>query len=93
MYINRWKKGFGVTMHVSTNDSQKAPSDFKEAVDAINSRIATLRTCFDYTACICNMDQTMVRMNSPATSTNNITGKAAYISPTLAVPVEVSRWP
>lgn len=60
-YVNRWKKRFGVTMHVSANDSQKAPADYKEAVDAFRSRIATLRMRFDYTANnICKVDQTIL---------------------------------
>lgn len=77
-YIKRWKKRFGVTMRVSTNDSQKAPADCAEAVNAFRARITSLRTCHDYTPYnIANMDQTMVRMDNPATRTNNVAGESS----------------
>lgn len=59
-------------------DSQKLPAVCKEGVDAFRSRIAALRTCFDYIVYnICNMDQTMVRMDSSATFANNIEGESS----------------
>ncbi|KAG0444905.1 hypothetical protein HPB47_013242 [Ixodes persulcatus] len=77
-YIKRWKKRFGVTMRVSTNDSQKAPADCAEAVNAFRARITSLRTCHDYTPYnIANMDQTMVRMDNPVTRTNNVAGESS----------------
>uniref|UniRef100_A0A6B0V6Y3 Putative pogo transposable element n=1 Tax=Ixodes ricinus TaxID=34613 RepID=A0A6B0V6Y3_IXORI len=75
-YIKRWKQRFAVTMHTATNDSQKAPADCGEAVTVFHSTIATLRARHDYTPFnICNMDQTMVRMDNPATRTNNVAGE------------------
>lgn len=63
-------------MRTATNDSQKAPADCGEAVTAFRSTIATLQAQHDYTPFnICNMDQTMVRIDNPATRTNNVAGE------------------
>ncbi|KAM7296368.1 hypothetical protein ISCGN_021535 [Ixodes scapularis] len=63
-------------MRTTTNDSQKAPADCGEAVTAFRSTTVTLRARQDYTPFnICNMDQTMVRMDNPATRTNNVAGE------------------
>ncbi|KAH7983192.1 hypothetical protein HPB52_010010 [Rhipicephalus sanguineus] len=76
-YIKRWKKRFGVTMRQSTNDSQKTPDDFSEAAKAFRSAVNSLRARHDYTPYnMCNMDQTMVRMDSPASRTNNVVGES-----------------
>ncbi|KAM7314107.1 hypothetical protein ISCGN_003892 [Ixodes scapularis] len=65
-----------MTIRTATNDSQKAPADCGEAVTAFRSTIATLRARHDYTPFnICNMDQTMVRMDNSATRTNNVAGE------------------
>lgn len=76
-YIKRWKQRFGVTMRQSTNESQKTPDDFSEAAKAFRSAVNSLRARHDYTPYnICNMDQTMVRMDSPASRTNNVAGES-----------------
>ncbi|KAH6925308.1 hypothetical protein HPB50_003399 [Hyalomma asiaticum] len=76
-YIKRWKQRFGVTMRQSTNESQKTPDDFSEAAKASRSAVNSLRAHHDYTPYnICNMDQTMVRMDSPASRTNNVAGES-----------------
>ncbi|XP_075739906.1 uncharacterized protein LOC142785329, partial [Rhipicephalus microplus] len=72
-YIKRWKQRFGVTMHQSTNESQKTPDDYSEAAKAFRSAANSLRACHDYTPHnICNMDQTMVLMDSPVSRANNV---------------------
>ncbi|KAH6929088.1 hypothetical protein HPB50_023386 [Hyalomma asiaticum] len=76
-YIKRWKQRFGVTMRQATNESQKTPEDFTEAAKASRSAVNALRIRHDYTLFnISNMDQTMVRMNSPANRTNNVVGES-----------------
>ncbi|KAH6944945.1 hypothetical protein HPB50_006315 [Hyalomma asiaticum] len=76
-YIKRWKQRFGVTMRQSTNESQKTPDNFSEAAKAFRSAVNSLRARHDYTPYnICNMDQTMVRMDSPASRTNNVIGES-----------------
>ncbi|KAH7965076.1 hypothetical protein HPB49_003289 [Dermacentor silvarum] len=76
-YIKRWKQRFGVTMRQATNESQKTPEDFTEAAKAFRSAVNALRIRHDYTHFnISNMDQTMVRMDSPANRTNNVVGES-----------------
>lgn len=74
-YIKRWKQRFAVTIRTTTNDSQKAPADCDEAVTAFRSTIATLQARHDYTPFNICMDHTMVRMDNPATRTNNAAGE------------------
>uniref|UniRef100_A0A147BAS4 Putative pogo family transposase ixodes scapularis pogo family transposase n=1 Tax=Ixodes ricinus TaxID=34613 RepID=A0A147BAS4_IXORI len=62
-------------MRVGTNECQKLPSDYAEAIAVSREAVSTLRREHDYTDYnIANMDQTMVRMDCPATRTNNTTG-------------------
>ncbi|KAH7978654.1 hypothetical protein HPB49_006300 [Dermacentor silvarum] len=76
-YIKRWKQRFGVTMRQATNESQKTPEDFTEAAKAFRSAVNALRMHHAYTLFnISNMDQTMVRMDSPANRTNNVVGES-----------------
>ncbi|KAH6932429.1 hypothetical protein HPB50_005768 [Hyalomma asiaticum] len=74
----RWKQRFGITMCHATNESQKTPEDFKEeAAKAFRSAVNALRVRHDYTFFnISNMDQSMVRMDSPANRTNNVVGES-----------------
>ncbi|KAG0444480.1 hypothetical protein HPB47_013747, partial [Ixodes persulcatus] len=57
------------------------PIDHAEAVSAFRRSVGMLRLQHDYSdhsiANMANMDQTMVRMDEPATRTNNITGEAS----------------
>lgn len=76
-YIKRWKQQFDVTMRQATNESQKTPDDFSEAAKAFRSAVNTLRARHDYTPYnMFNTDQTMVRMDSPASRTNNVVGES-----------------
>ncbi|KAH6932007.1 hypothetical protein HPB50_002441 [Hyalomma asiaticum] len=76
-HIKRWKQRFGVTMCHATNESQKTPEDLTEAAKAFRSAVNALRIRHDYTLFnISNMDQTMVRMDSPANRTNNVAGES-----------------
>lgn len=77
-YLSRWKKRFNVSLRAATSDSQKLPIDHAEAVSAFRRSVGMLRLQHDYSDhSIANMDQTMVRMDEPATRTNNITGEAS----------------
>ncbi|KAG0422112.1 hypothetical protein HPB47_002034 [Ixodes persulcatus] len=71
-------KRFNVSLRAATSDSQKLPIDHAEAVSAFRRSVGMLRLQHDYSDhSIANMDQTMVRMDEPATRTNNITGEAS----------------
>lgn len=75
--ITRWKKRFGVSIWVATNESQKAPSDYTDAAVAFHHEIALLRVRHDYVPLnMCNVDQTMVRVDNPASQINNILVKS-----------------
>ncbi|KAH7971207.1 hypothetical protein HPB49_020289 [Dermacentor silvarum] len=64
-------------MRHTTNESQKTPEDFTEGAKAFRSAVNALRICHEYTFFnISNMDQTMVRMDSPANRTNNVVGES-----------------
>lgn len=77
-YIARWKKRYNVFMRVGTNESQKLPADYAEAIAVFRKAVMTLRQEHDYTDYnIANMDQTMVRMDCPATRTNNAAGDSS----------------
>lgn len=77
-YLSRWKKRFNVSLRAATNDSQKLPIDHAEAVSAFRRTVGTLRLQHDYSDfSIANMDQTMVRMDQPASRTNNVAGEAS----------------
>ncbi|KAH8026359.1 hypothetical protein HPB51_020343 [Rhipicephalus microplus] len=61
----------------ATNESQKTPDDYTEAVHAFQLSFNGLRLMHDYTHFnMGNMDQTMVHMDYPASRTNNIIGKS-----------------
>ncbi|KAH7954472.1 hypothetical protein HPB49_018841 [Dermacentor silvarum] len=56
---------------------EKTPEDFTEAAKAFRSAVNALRICHEYTFFnMSNMDQTMVRMDSPANRTNNVVGES-----------------
>ncbi|KAG0424772.1 hypothetical protein HPB47_027993 [Ixodes persulcatus] len=78
-YIARWKKRYDVPMRVETNESQKLPADYAEAIEVFRKAVSTLRRKHDYTDYnIANMDRTMVRMDCPATRKNNATYGFVY---------------
>uniref|UniRef100_A0A147BL03 Putative pogo family transposase ixodes scapularis pogo family transposase n=1 Tax=Ixodes ricinus TaxID=34613 RepID=A0A147BL03_IXORI len=62
-------------MRVGTNESQKLPADYAETIAVFRKVVSALCQEHDYMNYnITNMDQTMVRMDCPATRTNNATG-------------------
>ncbi|KAH7952948.1 hypothetical protein HPB49_002972 [Dermacentor silvarum] len=64
-------------MRHATNESQRTPEDFTEAAKAFQSAMNTLRIRPEYTFFnISNMDQTMVRLDSPENRTNNVVGES-----------------
>ncbi|KAG0415830.1 hypothetical protein HPB47_006998 [Ixodes persulcatus] len=77
MYLKRWKARFGVSMRQATNESQKVPEDCAEETQAFRAAIGSLRSRHNLTLFnIANMDQTMVRMDTPANRTNNLVGES-----------------
>ncbi|KAM7297491.1 uncharacterized protein ISCGN_022642 [Ixodes scapularis] len=77
-YIANWKKRFNVSMRVGTNESQKLPADYVEAITVFRKAVSTLRLEHNYSDYnIANMDQTMVRMDCPAARTNNAVGESS----------------
>ncbi|XP_037515802.2 pogo transposable element with KRAB domain [Rhipicephalus sanguineus] len=77
-YIARWKQRFSISMRQATNESQKTPDDYAEAAHAFRSSVNELRLCHGYTPFnMANMDQTMVRMDCPASRTNNNIGESS----------------
>ncbi|KAH7971942.1 hypothetical protein HPB52_004373 [Rhipicephalus sanguineus] len=77
-YNARWKKRFGTSMRQATNESQKTPDDYAAAARAFRFSVNELRLMHDYTPFnMANMDQTMVRMDCPASRTNNIIGESS----------------
>ncbi|XP_060077282.1 uncharacterized protein LOC132556822 [Ylistrum balloti] len=75
-WLRRWKKRFSVGIRRGTNDAQKLPSDYQEKIAAFHDAIRHLRQANDYTAYnITNMDQTMVRFDTPFTTTNSMIGE------------------
>ncbi|KAL3203744.1 hypothetical protein MRX96_041761 [Rhipicephalus microplus] len=64
-------------MRQATNESQKTPDDYAEAAHAFRLSVNKLRSMHDYTPFnMVNMDQTMVRVDCPASRTNNIIGES-----------------
>lgn len=77
-YLVRWKARFNVSMRVGTNESQKLPADYAEAISVFRRAMGSLRLEHDYSNfSIGNMDQTMVRMDCPAKRTNNVAGESS----------------
>ncbi|KAG0444323.1 hypothetical protein HPB47_013928 [Ixodes persulcatus] len=77
-YLSRRKKRFNVSFCATTKDSQKLPIDIAEAVWAFRKTVGTLHLQHDYSDfSFPNLDQTMVRMDEPATWTNNVAGQAS----------------
>ncbi|XP_042147363.1 uncharacterized protein LOC121836515 [Ixodes scapularis] len=77
MYLKRWKARFGVSMRQATNESQKVPEDCAEETQAFRAAIGSLQSRHNLTLFnIANMDQTMVRMDTPANRTNNLVGES-----------------
>ncbi|KAM7287909.1 uncharacterized protein ISCGN_031600 [Ixodes scapularis] len=75
-YIANWKKRLNVSMRVGTNESQKLPADYVEAITVFRKAVSTLRLEHNYSDFnIANMDQTMVRIDCPAARTNNAIGE------------------
>ncbi|EEC01669.1 hypothetical protein IscW_ISCW000798 [Ixodes scapularis] len=65
-------------MRVGTNESQKLPADYVEAITVFRKAVSTLRLEHNYSDYnIANMDQTMVRMDCPAARTNNAVGESS----------------
>ncbi|KAH7942266.1 hypothetical protein HPB49_022491 [Dermacentor silvarum] len=64
-------------MHHSTNKSRKTPDNFSEAAKAFRSAMNKLQTQHEYTLFnISNMDNMMVKIDSPAKRTNNVVGES-----------------
>ncbi|KAH9373443.1 hypothetical protein HPB48_009488 [Haemaphysalis longicornis] len=64
-YISRWKQ------------RQRTPEEYAEAVGAFRTSANSLRWRNDYTLYnIANMDQTMVRIDSPANRASNVVGES-----------------
>ncbi|XP_040065481.1 uncharacterized protein LOC120839285 [Ixodes scapularis] len=77
MYLKRWKARFGVSMRQATNESQRVPEDCAEETRAFRAAIGSLRSRHNLTLFnIANMDQTIVRMDTPANRTNNLVGES-----------------
>lgn len=77
-YLSRWKKRFNVSLRVATNDSQKLPEDYADRIASFRSAVHSFRRRNEYTDFnIGNMDQTMVRMDTPATRTNNLVNESS----------------
>lgn len=61
-YIANWKERFNVSMRVGTNESQKLPADYVEAITVFRKAVSTLRLEHNYSDYnIANMDQTTVK--------------------------------
>ncbi|KAM7310645.1 uncharacterized protein LOC121832848 [Ixodes scapularis] len=77
-YLARWKARFNVSMRVGTNESQKLPADYADAISVFRRAVGSLRLEHSYSNfSIANMDQTMVRMDCPAKRTNNVAGESS----------------
>ncbi|KAH6943870.1 hypothetical protein HPB50_000201 [Hyalomma asiaticum] len=62
----------------ATNESQKTSDDYAEAARAFRSSVNELRLRHGYTPFnMADMNQTMVRMDCPASRTNNIIGESS----------------
>ncbi|KAG0443324.1 hypothetical protein HPB47_015047 [Ixodes persulcatus] len=82
--------------------TQRDAGHAAKAVNAFRARITSLRTCHAYTPYnIANMDQTMVRMDNPATRTNNVAGESSIRTAntgcarrgfTVALSARASEW-
>jgi hypothetical protein len=70
-----WKKRHSVSLRRSTNDSQHPPMHYEETVRAFrqNVRDVCMNKSIPYSN-VWNMDQTMVRFDSPQSRTNNRIG-------------------
>lgn len=80
-------------MHKKSNDGQKAPADCGGVVNAFRSTIVILQTPHVHSLNnICNMDQVMVRMNTPATCTNSTSVQVASVSLKQVALVAVSLY-
>jgi len=75
-WLTRWKKRMNVAIRRGTNESQKVPEDYRDALMAFRRHIIHLRQEQDYALRhIVNMDQTMARFDMTYSTTNNVRGE------------------
>jgi hypothetical protein len=75
-WLTNWKRRFSVGIRRKTNESQALPETYQDDLLGFRRQIIRLRERNDYTLFnIANMDETMVRYDSVADSTNNIRGE------------------
>ncbi|XP_042147347.1 uncharacterized protein LOC120837121 [Ixodes scapularis] len=77
-YLAHWKACFNVLIRVGTNESQKLPADYAEAISIFQWAVGS--QCLEHrysNFSIANMDQTMVHVDCLAKRTNNVDGESS----------------
>lgn len=78
MFIRRWKKRHNITLRRGTNSAQTRPQDNDEILLEFSNMIMQLRLQHQYPADrIINVDETMIRFDTPSNYSNNTRGEKA----------------
>lgn len=74
-WLWRWRQRWNMGMRRGTNTSQRVPALYQEQLAHFRHKIIRARELHNHALShIANMDQTMVRFDSPPNRTNNIKG-------------------